>query len=272
MSDPTATRRAPTWLLVAVIGGLVPWSCVANFWFAGRELYVPLRDASDGLLHPSLQVGLPSVVFWVALMRVGGLRFCDFGWRRADLLYGLLATLLVWVGCHGVALVAQHDDLAPNGELEHVPARAVGRLLGQLLGNALCEETLYRGFCLAQFVVLLRARGLSRPGSAWLAALLSAVCFAVPHVPNRLLYDRYDGFGDVLLDQGRLLCSGLFLAWVYLRSKNLWWAVGLHALANYPSLVVEWPAREATRAAVSVLGLLVTIAWPWIFRRSARGS
>jgi membrane protease YdiL (CAAX protease family) len=267
MVDPAPSRRAPTWLLVAVIASSLPWSWFVNLWFAPRGLYRPLSHWSGGLLHPTLQVCLPALVLYLLLLRAGGLRPRDVGWRAADLRAGVLATVALWLGCNAVALLAPGGDGAHDGQ-EGGPLLAVaGRLLGQLLGTALLEETLYRGFCLTQFLMSLRARGVRRQVAAPVAAALSAVVFAIPHIPNRMFKGAYESAADVLADQAMLACSGVLLAWVYLRTRNLWWGVGLHALANCPTLVVPWGWGGSPKAAVAVLGLGLTALWPWLARR-----
>ncbi len=261
------TRRAPTWLLVAVLALLLPWSWFVNLWFAERELYRPLVDASDGLLHPALQVCLPSALLLLLVLRLAGLRIRDVGLVPARLPVGILATLVLWILANAVALVGLGGELTwaryPGKSLSMV----VGHPLGQFLGNALFEELVYRGLFLAQFVLLLRARGLGAKRTAWLAALLSAVVFAVPHIPNRLMKDDYEVLGDVFADQGRLLFQGMILAWVYLRTGNLWWTIGLHGLANYPTLALAWELGGSPKAAIAGWGLLITAVWPWVFGR-----
>ena len=68
--------------------------------------------------------------------------------------------------------------------------------------------------------------------------------------------DGYAGLGDVLRDQAQLLASGMFLAWIYLRTRNLWWAIGLHSLANYPVLLIAWQLGERKKVAIALLGLV----------------
>lgn len=271
MFDLQQTRRAPTWLVVVVLLALYPWSVLVNQWFAANHYYEPLVVATNGLLYPNLQVCLPTVIVWLLVWRAAGLRLGDVGWRGRDLLVGVLATLLVWLLVHFVAVIFTLPDVAPATEPTTAPALAIGKLLGQLLGNALYEETLYRGFVLVQLLLLLRARGVGRVAAAWLAALGSALVFALPHIPNRLYRGEYADLGALLGDQIVLLLSGLFLAWVYLRTRNLWWLIGLHSLANAPTLLVEWEAAPGTigkKDVVGGLGLLLTLAWPLVRRFS----
>lgn len=274
MEDLSASRRAPTWLLVVVLVLLYPWSMGVNLWFAAPEnrYYEPLLRASNGLLWPNLQACLPTIAIWLVIFRFGGLRLADIGWRRRDLAAGALATLLIWGICNLVALVVNFADIRLASDVAQAPTYAAGHLLGQVLGNALYEETLYRGFCLVQFLLILLARGFRPIHAAGLAALGSAIVFALPHIPNRMLKGGYPELTDLLGDQVRLLFSGLFLAWVYIRTRNLWWAVGLHSLANYPAQLIEWGSKGAAKSTIAVLGLLVTIAWPWLFGNRASSA
>ena len=251
-------------MIVALLALLYPWSWFVNQWFAERELYRPLLELSSGLLYPPLQVCAPTLaVLWLAF-RLGGLRPPDVGWRRSNLAFGLAATVALWLIVNLLALIGHRGGFAWHSDWTSSWQLSTGRALGQLLGNALFEETIYRGFFLTQFLRILRARGHCARRSAWLAALASAVVFAVPHIPNRFMKDRYDGIGiEMLLDQLRLVASGLFASWVYLRTGNLWWTVGLHSLANYPALVVAWSLQPAGEREVTVLvGTILTAAWP----------
>lgn len=263
MTSGLASRRAPVWLLVVTGLVLLPWSMAVNLWFAEQGHWRPLLHASDGWLHPALQACLPSVAVYLLLFRCGGLRLSDVGWRRATFVRGAAATVGLWLAVQALAAVADGFTFACDPRLNADAGYYLGNLLGQWLGNALWEETVYRGFFLAQFLLLLRARGLGWRRAAWLAAWASAVIFAVPHIPNRIYKDAYAGPLDVLADQGRLLVSGMLLAWIYLRTRNLWWAVGLHGLANHPTSALVWPGDVNTlKITIVLLGILVTACWP----------
>lgn len=102
----------------------------------------------------------------------------------------------------------------------------IGTLLGQLFGNALCEELVYRGF------------------------LLTQVLFATCHISSALA----GGMSaiDVVLDLIRLTVLGILLALLYVRTNNLFIVIGVHALMNAPTALVSSPTID-----VSVLVILL---------------
>lgn len=264
--DPR-TRRARTRLLIAIGALLLPWSLFVNLWFAPRELYRPLWHGSQGLLSPALQVCLPTVLVLLVVLHRFGLRAADVGLSRRGLPKACLATLALWILLHLVAWSLLGGRFEPFDHQGKDSFLRIGDLLGQLLGNALFEEVVYRGLFLTQFILLFRARGMSPARAAWLAALCSAVLFALPHIPNRLLKDEYSGLVDVLIDQARLVLSGLFLAWVYLRTQNLWWVIGLHSVGNEPTLVLAWEPAFEPKVVVAAVVLLITALWARVDRR-----
>lgn len=266
MADPPNTRQAPVGWLIIVGALLIPWSCLVNLWFAPNELYQPLLRLSKGLIYPAMQVALPTLLIFLLAQRAVGMRPRDVGLRARDFWRGVLATLLLWGLLHVAAWPLLDAQWRWSSLLSETPTYWIGKSLAQLLGNAAFEEVIYRGLFLTQILLILKARGLSSKRAAWSAALLSALIFALPHIPNRIDKGAYEGFGDVLIDQLRLVVSGMFLAWVYLRSRNLWWLIGLHSLANVPSFLFQVEKESGGKLIVSVIGLILTIAWPWVFR------
>ena len=69
-----------------------------------------------------------------------------------------------------------------------------------------------------------------------LGLVLAALVFALSHVPNRLMKERYDSVGSVLLDQGALVLMGTLFGWMLLAGGNLLLVVGIHALVNEPAM------------------------------------
>ena len=126
-------------------------------------------------------------------------------------------------------------------------AEALPVLLGQLAGNALYEETFYRGFLIP---AISRELG-NRP---WFAVMASGALFGLMHVPNYLARDL-----SLLLLVPAVLAGILFGA-IYLRTNNLMLCIGLHALLNAPAAL--WDSAVPAVVAPSVVLFLVLAAGP----------
>jgi len=223
-----------------------------------------IRATTGGLIGPNLVANLVPLLFVVGLVifAIGRLKPGDVGWVRAKLVPALLITLGLWVGVQMVLAV-----IAASGEgriaLHQAWVRpgagfVLGGVLGQMFGNALAEETVFRGFFFPQLYKKFGKR-LGRASAVVLAALVSQVGFALIHIPNRLLFKGVVG-PELIADQVKLVVAGLIFLAIYYVTKNLLVAVGLHAIANYPAPLIQ--ASDGVVAAVWLsLVLLLVLLW-----------
>jgi membrane protease YdiL (CAAX protease family) len=122
-----------------------------------------------------------------------------------------------------------HADWAQLGVLA-----VLGLLIGQLLGNALYEEIVFRRVFVSQWYD--RSHALRSPAVRLLVVLVGVqFFFALMHIPHRLAVGV--ALGDLPEHLVRLTVDGLWYAWIYLQTRNLFFAVGVHALSNHPTLV-----------------------------------
>ncbi len=135
----------------------------------------------------------------------------------------------------------------------------ISEFVGQIAGNALAEEIVYRGF-------FSDARLVAAPASfekrlwlwAALAILFSAAIFAVLHVPNSPMQGRYESALAIARDQAGLMFGGLFFGWLYLRTRNLFFVIGGHVLVNRHMLLIALPEAAWPPAEV-----FAAVAWYW---------
>jgi membrane protease YdiL (CAAX protease family) len=146
-----------------------------------------------------------------------------------------------------------------DGWLDQRVLTKLGALVGQLLGNALCEEILFRGFLLMQMVVLFRRRWPHQPRKAFVVALLLATAiFAVYHLPYHLRSDNYVSLSKLASDQLEVFSIGCLIGWLYWQTRNLFFVVGVHAIANVPNTL--WAARGPLLRVDSWVYLLAIVA------------
>jgi membrane protease YdiL (CAAX protease family) len=176
----------------------------------------------------------------------------------------MFVTIALWLVMQGILTVvgALQGQLALNADWNQSGGSPViGGVLGQLLGNALVEETVFRGFFLAQFYVK-AAHRLRHEAALAISVIGSSVLYSVTHVPNLLFIKSIDGI-DLLMFLGGLVGLGFLFAAVYLVTGNLFIAVGLHALVNTPAPLFHSSELTVNTVWFGVTVLLL-IAWPQI--------
>jgi membrane protease YdiL (CAAX protease family) len=254
-------------LLLAIVA-FVGTTALLNFVFGQtgvREALDAVKRTTGGLVQGPLIAGpLVFVVVGAVIFGVGRLRCSDVGWRLPDIGLALLVTLVFWVAMQaGLVLwvVGSGGQLQWNEVWNEpgAPGWLFGQLIAQLLGNALLEEMVFRGYFLPQFYLKALAR--FRPAAALLLALLvSQIFFALSHIPNRLFVNVY--LVHVWLgDQLGLLLLGLTFSVLYLVTRNLFVCVGLHSLYNQPVRLPAVPFSPGVKTVWYALVLILLVVW-----------
>ncbi len=181
-------------------------------------------------MSPTLVVNLIGLLLVVGvwLLAFGRVPLRTVGLERSTLRTGLSICVGTWIS---VQLLAAAGALASGQsllELSPEISRSLPILFGQLAGNALYEETFYRGY-------LIRALAPGLGGRGWAAVLLSSALFGIMHLANYWLR----GLPMGLLIPATL--AGVVLGFTYLRTRNLWLCVGLHSLLNAPAPLWDSP-------------------------------
>lgn len=266
--DPSSVREASWGIILGVlvftaVYFVLAWSKVDLI----RSVSNPVTAATGGLVTATLLIYIPLLLITIAglILWAGGLQPADIGLTRGDLPIGIAVTVVAWVLIQlGVvlSLLNSGDPVAINEEWYVAGVLVVlGPLVAQLLGNALFEEVVMRGFLLVQVHKLARRYVPDRRRSAFVLALVgSQLVFGLLHIPNRLAA----GASGPQLVLGIVLPSliGMLLALVFYRTGNLFIAIGLHAFMNYPTLLVDPQGLGETYAIF--LALVVAVGWPWL--------
>ncbi len=267
--------RETTWKAMLIVLGLqMVASLVVNaVIFQGAVIQALGRVylATRGLVHPDLVANLVPLVLvvGVGIFGIAGLRPKDLGVTRAAILPAAGATVVFWLGLQAAfglsSMLQGHLAWYPAWQKPGAPF-VLGELLGQLFGNALAEEAVFRGFLFPQLWLKMRRRWGRRKASL-LAALASQMVFALLHIPN-YLFVRHERF--LVMDLVRLVVNGLILLLVYLAAQNLLVAVGVHALWNVPAPLFEPP--QGFTGYLLVVGCTLALAGAWYLWRRSRSS
>ena len=235
-----------------------------------------LESATYGLVQGTLvySILLFIVVVFIGMGLWGGeLRASDIGLAASKLPTGLLVTFGGWAALHLIVLII---TLSRDPALSIGTAWKTGRwtweiglFTNQILGNALVEELMFRGFLIPQ--LYLKFSG-TRDQTRWIplvgAIVVSQLYFALIHIPNLHNLSIPVGGGSVGM-LAAIFVTGVVQAVLYLRTGNLFVGVGFHALVNAPTLLMQ--SAIPPEPIVFGLMLVVLVAWPW-FSKQKRSS
>ncbi|HYN86569.1 MAG TPA: type II CAAX endopeptidase family protein [Pyrinomonadaceae bacterium] len=194
-------------------GGFKIYSTVVRFAPELREL----TRGRAGFVTPSLiSLLAATLVGWASLRALEDLPTRALGWAfhprwPRDLLIGALVGGASLCAALLPGVLAGGTRFFPSGE----PAAAIADTLAVsalifLLGAA-GEEALFRGYPL---------QTLLRSWPAWLALVPTAVLFAAVHLDNPNVVRGFTFLNTVL--------AGVWLAVAYLRTRSLWFPLGVH--------------------------------------------
>lgn len=265
MSKPWLhTRTVSWWVLIVLLVAITAVMAFVNLVFFRLDAPNLVVRATLGLIDWTLLGSAFSLVIVVGgvIFGLGRLRPAEVGLIAARLPEAIVVTGLLWVTTQVLVMAGAWASL---GEAPINPRWAergatfmIGALIAQLFGNALAEETIYRGFLLPQSWLKLPKSMMAHPG--WrlaTAVLISQIVFALSHIPNRIFNGM--SLADMGPDMLMLVVFGAYYAFLYLRTGNLFIAVGVHALANQPLSIVQ---SDLPTPLLMVLALLLALAWP----------
>lgn len=262
--------RSVGWKVIGLVLFLqIAASLLLNLWLFPSGLLTPLQSRTGGLVTVTLLANLllMLIVFPVIFLR-GKLKAKDLalvparGTGPSSIAVGLLWTGITWLIVHAACLLAvlmgfgsmQINDrwLTPTG------VEWLGRMFGQFFGNAFYEEVLFRAFLIPQLLLLFKKRNRkwSWERCLLLALLASQLAFALTHIPHRIHNGTYSGVASFLADQTFLLLAGLLFASVFLLSRNIYAAIGVHALVNFTPMLIVAPADEMRLTAYLIVPVL----------------
>jgi membrane protease YdiL (CAAX protease family) len=250
----------------------VSWGMLAIF-VVGSSAFLVLVLALEQTATLSALLGrsdIPQNAFFFAtqlLVVVGGLLFSvarlrpsDVGLVRCKLLQGVVTTILVWIVIQVTTVISEYVTAdGPSLARSWQSGRAASTLvwfLVMLLGAGLFEEIVNRGFLYPQMYLKFRGSHIVRIAAA---LLVSQCLFAVAHIPAHILVRHMPArqIAMTVIAQG---FAGVMLALLYLRTRNLWIGMGVHALVNAPT------ALFTARMPAETFLMLLVIAWPWLVR------
>ncbi len=273
----------PRRISVLKVGGvLVAYFALSCFWELlfvrdSARWFPPvtwLWRTTDGLVNVTLSANLINQLILIGVLLLGlcRVRPKELGLEPAKLPAALGLTALIWAVSQIVFVIIlafSNQSIELNPEWTATSwTRAAGHWLGQLFGNTPLEEVVFRGFLLPQCLLLMLSwKPTARPWMQIAVALvLSQLVFALFHI----FFNWRQPQGQWLLLAQFVM--GLAFAGIYLRTGNLFLAMGVHTLSNNPSPLIKEPfdGPGLGGGLIMLATLLAVIFGPWAVQFARR--
>ena len=222
--------------------------------------------ATRGLITGGFLLSLAAVaILLLLIVLVGRIKLDDAGLHRDYLGRGIGVVAMIWGASQVIGVIPRVVANRPvllNQDFEYGSRWEIGGQFLSALGNATLEEIAFRGFLLVQlYLVLNRNNRDETAGTGW-ATMITVLVACLATLPRTL---PYPSLQVAATDQAVLLAGNLFLCWLYLRTRNLFFLIGVHALLLAPSPVVAGPRGGGAWYQPLVIAILATVwalLWP----------
>jgi membrane protease YdiL (CAAX protease family) len=197
-------------------------SIVRVVYVFGEQLHVTFSEYVQNIIFRVVFLGSAVLAGWICNRWLEGLPWQALGlsfhsgWLR-DLLIGSVVGGASLAIAALVAFAAGGLRFAFSGrEFLWSTFQSLSTTAALFIVAALAEEAAFRGYPL---------QTLTRAGLAWLGVLITSLPFALGHLQNPNVVAGFTFINTAL--------AGLWLALAYLRTRSLWFALGVHWAWNW---------------------------------------
>ncbi len=203
-----------------------------------------LQDISGGLIGPLISLSFVKIAFIAVglILWIGHFKPRELGLWTRNIPAGLLATVFLWAFLQMAMMIAgflSEGFVRFSGAMDGLePLRGAGLLALFAVTKALFDETVYRGLLIPQLhTKLQRFIPFDAGVNLVLAVVISQLIYIIIQVP---LIDFGEG-NEYHLTSAILSVVALSIlnSLIFLRTKNLYIAVGVHALWYKVALFTE---------------------------------
>tara|TARA_X000001036_G_scaffold10343_2_gene9140 strand:+ start:2514 stop:3467 length:954 start_codon:yes stop_codon:yes gene_type:complete len=254
------------WILIVAISYQFANAILVHNVFFPSGMFHPLHRATGGILSSTFQgYVLLTIVTGFFLCYLGGLRAKDFALFSKKIFPAIGLTLFAWGMIHTIPFL-EGQALQINSDwdtLEAARHRFSRFFMSQLFGNALYEELFFRAFLISQLTLFFLKKMASTPAILF-AIICSCIIFALFHIPVRLIKDI--SIEVILLEEMLdFFLRGLGFAVIFLLTKNIFVAVGIHALSNASPDIFANIGQNREKEFIVVL--LICFFLRWCYRK-----
>jgi membrane protease YdiL (CAAX protease family) len=225
-----------------------------NYLFKIRFFHA-IESASRSLLSSTLCANVLSIaIFSLLIFGLGKHNLASMGMQKDHILPAVKVSLCIWIVAQLMVIALTYFERQQIIFVRHITP-LVGGFLGQLAGNALFEEMIYRGLLFLQLYILFKGKR-SDTSAMILAMIISQGVFAIIHIPNRLMLNHVSNLTTDLLN---LFFFGVMFTLIFIKTQNLFFIIGIHAFFNSPLNVIK--TSVPTSLFILLLALLTALMW-----------
>lgn len=225
-----------------------------------------VTSATRGVITAGFVLSVIALIILIMLITLAGrIKPDDVGLNRDYVGRGVGVIAMIWGASQVIGVlprVVANRPVLLDRAFEYGSRWEMGGQFLSALGMATLEEIALRGFLLVQlYLVFHRDNRDEAQGLKW-ATAITVVVSALMTLPRTLPYPSLE---LAAIDQGTVLAGSLFLSWLYLRTRNLFFVIGVHTLLLAPSPVVAGPRGGAAWYAPLIIAILATVwalLWP----------
>jgi len=248
-------------LLIIVLA--VIYSLVGNMSFKifSKQL-LWISENTHTLIQGTLVVNLIAiVVFGLVIFKFLKLKLSDLYLSKKALVDGVISTLILWILVQ-ITILTFNLITSEAITWSSFTYTKIGSLIAQLFGNALYEEFIFRAFLIVQLFVFFKEK-LSNTKALIIAIILSQLVFALVHIPNRFLIESNQ---NLIVDLLQLFMGGIIGALIFIKTKNLIYLSGFHALTNMPFNIFD--TSISSELLTLLFGILIAIFWKYLILKN----
>ena len=251
---------------------LIPPLLVAGFGYAVTHKLInmaPLEiveSTTRGVVTANFVLCLVAMMVLLLLVLLAGrIGVGDVGLNRDYLGRGIGVVAMIWGASQIIGVIPRVVANRPvllDQDFEYGSRWDLAGQFLNALGAATLEEVAFRGFLLVQLYLLFNRNSGDGETGVTGATLLSVLIADLATLPRALPYPSRD---IAATDQAILLISSLFFCWLYLRTRNLFFVIGVHALLLAPSPIVAGPRGGGSwyhPLVIAILATLWALLWP----------
>jgi membrane protease YdiL (CAAX protease family) len=223
------------------------------FLVAGQRAFSLLSGFWGTAIQRAIILSASIFCSWVCGRLLEGLPFTAVGWSPhkgwlRDLLLGSVVGAVSLLLATGIATVLGGFHFSLDGASALAITRTIVVSLVVYIFFAAWEEALFRGYPL---------QTMTRAHLAWVAIILSAALFAQGHLNNPNVVPGFTFVNTAL--------AGVWLAVAYLRTRSLWFPLGIHWSWNWMmGSVLGLPVSGISRVSPHPLFIAVDAGPAWL--------